>query len=199
MQIPLFPLSSVVLPGGLLPLRIFEPRYLDMVRDCVKHQTGFGVCLIKEGVEVGAAAVPRAFGTLVEIVDWDQDDNGLLTISALGKQKFRITDTTTSSGGLLSGDVELLPAETSAPVPQELQHLQDTMQQILEQVSSTIEYEQPALDDALWLGSRFVELLPMTGEMRHELLSMDDPVDRLAAVNELLMLMARQARSSQQN
>ena len=73
------------------------------------------------------------------------------------------------------------------------------MQQILEQVSSTIEYEQPALDDALWLGSRFVELLPMTGEMRHELLSMDDPVDRLAAVNELLMLMARQARSSQQN
>ena len=184
------------MPGGLLPLRIFEPRYLDMVRDCVKHQTGFGVCLIKEGAEVGAIAVPLAFGTLVEIVDWDQDDSGLLTISALGKQKFRITDTTTSKAGLLSGSVELLPAEVNAPVPQEYQHLQDTMRQILEQLGPTIEYEQPVLDDSLWLGSRFVELLPMSAEMRHELLSMDDPVERLADVNELLLQMATQTRSS---
>jgi Lon protease-like protein len=196
MQLSLFPLSSVVLPGGLLPLRIFEPRYLDMVRDCFKKQTGFGVCLIKEGAEVGAPAVPLAYGTMVEIVDWDQDDGGLLTISALGKQKFRIIDTTKSKSGLLTGEVEMLPAEVNAPVPPELQHLQDTMQQILEQVGPTIEYQQPALDDALWLGSRFVELLPMSAEIRHELLSMDDPVDRLTAVNELLMLMAQQARDS---
>lgn len=170
-----------------------------MVRDCVKHQSGFGVCLIKEGAEVGSAAIPLAFGTLVEIVDWDQDDNGLLTISALGKQKFRISDTAVAKSGLLSGDVELLPQEASAPVPQELFHLQDTMQQILEQVGPSIEYETPALDDSLWLGSRFVELLPMSVAMRHELLSMDDPVDRLTAVNELLMLMARQARAEKED
>ncbi len=196
MQIPLFPLSSVVLPGGLLPLRIFEPRYLDMVRDCVKHQSGFGVCLIKEGAEVGGAAVPLAFGTLVEIVDWDQDESGLLTISALGKQKFRITDTAAASSGLLTGSVELLPAELSSPVPKELVHLQDTMQQILEQVAPSIAYEKPELDDCLWLGSRFVELLPMSAEIRHELLAMDDPIDRLTSVNELLMVMARQARAT---
>jgi len=196
MQIPLFPLSSVVLPGGLLPLRIFEPRYLDMVRDCFKHQAGFGVCLIKEGAEVGATAVPLAFGTLVDIVDWDQDDSGLLTISALGKQKFRIIDTVKSRSGLLSGNVELLPYELSSPVPHDMHHLQDKMQQILEQVAPTIEYEQPALEDALWLGSRFVELLPMTTEMRHELLSMDDPLDRLTAVNELLLLLAKQAQGN---
>jgi len=71
-----------VLPGGILPLRIFEPRYLDMVRDCFKQQSGFGVCLIKAGAEVGDTAVPLAYGTLVDIVDWDQDDSGLLTISA---------------------------------------------------------------------------------------------------------------------
>lgn len=199
MHIPLFPLSSVVLPDGILPLRIFEPRYLDMVRDCVKHQSGFGVCLIKEGSEVGAAAKPLAFGTLVEIIDWDQDDNGLLTISALGKQKFRITDTTAAKSGLLSGNVELLPAEVSSPVPQEFYHLQDTMQQILEQVGPTINYEKPELADALWLGSRFVELLPMSADIRHELLSMDDPIDRLTAVNELLMLMARQARAENED
>lgn len=196
MQIPLFPLSSVVLPGGLLPLRIFEPRYVDMVKDCFRNQSGFGVCLIKEGGEVGAAAVPFAFGTLVDIVDWDQDDSGLLTISALGSQKFRITDTDYSKSGLLNGNVELLPAEVSVPVPEELQHLQDTMQQILDQVGPAIEYDNPQLQDALWLGSRFVELLPMSTDMRHELLSTDDPVDRLATVNELLMKMARQARNN---
>jgi Lon protease-like protein len=198
MQIPLFPLSSVVLPGGILPLRIFEPRYLDMVRDCFKQQSGFGVCLIKAGAEVGDTAVPLAYGTLVDIVDWDQDDSGLLTISALGKQKFRIIDTEKTKSGLLIGTVELLPFELNAPVPAELHHLQDTMQQILDQVSPSIEYTEPALDDALWLGSRFVELLPMSAEMRHELLSMDNPIDRLTAVNELLMLMATKARSEKE-
>jgi len=196
MQIPLFPLSSVVLPGGILPLRIFEPRYLDMVRDCFRQQSGFGVCLIKEGAEVGGTAVPHAYGTLVEIIDWDQDDSGLLTISALGQKKFRITETHTNKAGLLTGIVELLPAEVSSPVPQELHHLLDTMRQILSQVGSSIEYEQPALEDSLWLGSRFVELLPMSTNMRHDLLSMDDPLERLSSVNDLLIALARQARES---
>lgn len=191
MRIPLFPLSSVVLPGGLLPLRIFEPRYLDMIRDCFRNQTGFGVCLIKEGKEVGSAAIPLPFGTLVEIIDWDQDDSGLLTISAKGQQKFRIRETTEEKSGLLVGTVELLPAEVSSRVPQDLDHLQDTMRQILSQVSSMVTYEQPDLADAVWLGSRFVELLPMTSDMRHDLLSMDDPIERLSAVNDLLMALAR--------
>ncbi len=185
MQIPLFPLSTVVMPGGLLPLRLFEPRYLDMVRNCFRQQTGFGICLIKEGLEVGDAAVPYPYGTLIRIVDWDQGDNGLLQIVVKGEQKFRITDTWKDNAKLLHGNIGLLPVEQSTPVPEEYGHLVQTMQQILAQVAPGIVYENPEYNDALWLGSRFVELLPLSAELRHELLSMDDAQQRLTALADV--------------
>lgn len=185
MQIPLFPLSTVVMPGGLLPLRLFEPRYLDMVRNCFRQQTGFGICLIKEGAEVGDAAVPYAYGTLIKIVDWDQGENGLLQIVVEGEQKFRIVDTWQGDAKLLHGSVELLPAEQTSPVPEEYGHLVQTMQQILVQVAPGIVYKSPVYDDALWLGSRFVELLPLSAELRHELFSMDDSQQRLSAIADV--------------
>lgn len=185
MQIPLFPLSAIVMPGGLLPLRLFEPRYLNMVRDCLRGQTGFGVCLVKEGTETGEAALPFPYGTLIKIVDWDQGDNGLLQIVVEGEQKFRIVDTHVDSAELLHGTVELLRAEQSSSVPSEFYHLVQTMDQILEQVSPAIEYTHPETNDVLWLGSRFVELLPLSANLRHELLSMDDPLERLTAISEV--------------
>ncbi len=185
MQIPLFPLSSVVMPGGLLPLRLFEPRYLNMVRDCFRGDTGFGVCLVKEGAEAGGAAVPFPNGTLIKIVDWDQGDNGLLQIVVEGEQKFRIIDTHVDDAELLRGTVALLPAEQSVPVPAEFHHLVETMDQILEQVSSAVKYANPETNDALWLGSRFVELLPLAASLRHQLLSMDQPLERLTAIAEV--------------
>ena len=89
-QIPLFPLGTVLFPGGPLPLRIFEPRYLDMVSDCLRNDKAFGVCLIKDGREVGEPAQPFDVGTMAKIVDWDRTDDGLLAITALGTSRFRI-------------------------------------------------------------------------------------------------------------
>ncbi|OED36868.1 hypothetical protein AB833_26030 [Chromatiales bacterium (ex Bugula neritina AB1)] len=186
MRIPLFPLSSIVLPEGLLPLRLFERRYLDMVRDCFRLQSGFGVCLLQQGNEVGNAAIPYPYGTLVKIVDWDQSADGLLNVVVCGEQKFRIRDTSVEESQLLTGEIELLPWEQPASVPEELNYLQDSMQQILRQIESSIVYDEPKLDDALWLGSRFVELLPLPAEVKHELASLDDAVDRLKAVAQLL-------------
>ena len=191
MQIPLFPLSSVVLPGGLMPLRIFERRYIDMVRGCFREESGFGVCLVKEGGEVGDAAMPYPYGTLTRIIDWDQDESGLLLIVAQGQQKFRIVDTQVDDGNLLHGNVELLPLESSQPVPAEYRFLQEAMQQILEQVEGSIDYPEHQLEDALWLGSRFVELLPLSAELRHELLSLDQPLERLAALADMFTTIAR--------
>ncbi len=193
MQIPLFPLSSVVMPDGLMPLRIFERRYIDMIRNCFREESGFGICLVKEGAEVGRTATPYPYGTLTSIVDWDQDDSGLLLIVAKGQQKFRILDTHTDQSGLLLGNVELLPAEPVQPVPAEYHYLQEAMQQILEQVEGNIDYPDPQLDDALWLGSRFVELLPLSAELRHELLSLDQPLERLSALADVFNAIAQRA------
>ena len=162
-----------------MPLRIFERRYIDMVRNCFREETGFGVCLVREGAEVGDAATPYPYGTFARIVDWDQDDSGLLLIVARGEQKFRIVETTVDQTGLLQGSVEMLPQEASTSVPGEYHHLQDALKQILEQVAATVEYDEHHLDDGLWVGSRFVELLPLSAELRHELLSMDQPRDCL--------------------
>lgn len=177
-------------------MRLFEPRYLDMVRDCFRNQCGFGVCLVKEGAETGVAAVPFPYGTLIKIVDWDQGDNGLLQIVVEGEKKFRIIDTHVDSAELLHGNVELLPAEQSSPVPSEFYHLIQTMDQILEQVSPAVEYKQPATDDALWLGSRFVELLPLSASLRHELLSMDNPFERLTAISEVFSAIKKNVKDT---
>lgn len=192
MLIPLFPLSSVVMPGGLMPLRIFERRYIDMVRNCFRQDSGFGVCLVKEGAEVGRAAVPYPCGTFVRIIDWDQDDSGLLLIVAQGERKFRIVETNVDKTALLTGTVEILPEESTSSVPAELSYLRDTLEQILDQVSSSVHYADRQLNDALWVGSRFVELLPLSAGLRHELLSMDQPLQRLSAIAEVFTAIAKQ-------
>lgn len=174
-----------------MPLRIFERRYIDMVRDCFKGDSGFGVCLVKEGGEVGKAATPYPYGTLTRIVDWDQDDGGLLLIVVKGEQKFRIVETAVDNTQLLQGTVEMLPEEVTSPVPLEFDYLKSALKQILEQVSSSIEYPETHLDDALWVGSRFVELLPLSSELRHELLSMDQPLERLSAMAEVFTAIAK--------
>ena len=174
-----------------MPLRIFERRYIDMVRNCFREETGFGVCIVKEGGEVGSAATPYPYGTYARIVDWDQDDSGLLLIVAKGEQKFRIVETEVDGTGLLQGVVELLPVEPTTTVEGEYDFLKDALEQILEQVAASFEYPEHHMNDALWLGSRFVELLPLSAELRHELLSMDQPIDRLDAIAEVFSAIAK--------
>lgn len=193
-ELPLFPLSSVVMPGGLLPLRIFETRYVDMVRNCFKRETGFVVCAIKSGAEVGTAAQPYGIGCVVKIVDWDQDDRGLLTLMTLGTQKVQVVDSRVLDSQLVMGDVVDLPQDPTCPVPAEYQILQDAMAQILEQIAPSIVYDEPQLNDALWLGSRFIELLPLPLETRQQLMVADDPIDRLQQLLGWLRALSRPDR-----
>lgn len=169
-----------------MPLRIFEPRYLTLVSDCLKSQSGFGICLIDQGEEVGSAARPYPYGTMVEIADWDQDESGMLLIVTHGLQKFRITKTTESPGGLLLGEVKLLPFEQSAPVPAELTDMSELLRRAAKSLGSAVNYSNSNYQDAMWVSSRLVELMPMSSEKRHELVAIADPVERLAAIANII-------------
>ena len=178
--LPLFPLSSIVLPGGQLPLRIFEPRYLSMVRGCLKTESDFGICLIEKGSEVGELSTPYPYGTRVHIVDWDVDDSGLLMIVTQGVQRFRTVDTSVTADGYLLGEVELLSVEQEAPVPPEYSGLAELLQRALENVGPLMEYKASDFTDAVWVSSRLVELLPMSAAERHDFVAIGDPLERLA-------------------
>ena len=170
--LPLFPLHTVLVPGAALDLRIFEPRYLDMVRECGRHGSGFGVCLILEGEEAGAPAIPAAWGTEAVIEDFDATPEGLLSL--------RVRDS-----GLVIGDIgyheDVIEAPgASARLRPEHALLAELLRRILEQVSSEHTDPDPALfEDAPWVGWRLAELLPLTQAQRQTLLQIDDPHARL--------------------
>ncbi len=170
------------MPGGRLPLRIFEPRYLAMVRNCLKQNAGFGVCLIKEGAEVGPTPLIFPFGILIEIIDWDRDDSGLFLIVTQGVRKFRTISTTVDDSGVMIGEVELLPLEQKTAIPARYSELAELLHRALESVGPLLDYTEADFTDAVWVGGRLVELLPMATEYRHELLAIDDPLQRLDAL-----------------
>ncbi|NIV18523.1 MAG: peptidase S16, partial [Woeseiaceae bacterium] len=111
MRVPLFPLRTVLYPGGPLPLRIFEPRYIDMVSKCIASDSPFGVLLIKSGTETGPATT-YDIGTLARIIDWYQGSDGLLGITAIGEQRFRLKASSREPDGLAIGEVEIFPTES---------------------------------------------------------------------------------------
>ncbi len=186
-EMPLFPLASVLFPGGRLQLRIFEPRYLDLVRECTRHGTGFGVCLILQGQETGEPAVPAAIGTIARISDFHRDDGGLLGIVAEGGSRFRVARSRARSDGLLRGDVEIRPDEPEQPVPVEFALLQTILERLIETMAPQWrDAPRSAYDEASWLGFRLAELLPLdAGEQQH-MLELDDPVQRLAELRDIL-------------
>lgn len=185
-RLPLFPLSSIVLPGGHCTLRLFEPRYLDMISDCMKRDSGFGICLIRSGGEAGEPALPYGTGTQVRIIDWDQQSDGLLAITVEGEHKFRIHDLSVQDDNLVIGGVEALPAEPSEAIPPELAHLADILQALLAQLEPTLQYPRPRWDDAAWVGSRLTELLPLPAKVRQFLVELENPTARLVELNQAL-------------
>src|SRR6476661_559542 len=118
--LPLFPLNTVLFPGGALPLRVFETRYIDMVRDCMKRDAPFGVVRIKSGKEVGVAAKPDSVGCLAHIVEWDMPELGLLMLQTSGGQRFRILETRTLHDQRIEARTELIPDDADAPPSAEL-------------------------------------------------------------------------------
>lgn len=186
LSIPLFPLNTVLFPGGPLPLKIFETRYLDMISRCMREDSPFGVCLLLEGAEVGGGARFCEVGTLAKIIDWDQLDNGLLGITALGQQRFRVIRRGQQADHLHVGDVELLAAEVSIPVPDEFEALPTLLEKFLEDIGGPYGQIPYHYEDASWVGCRLAELLPMPFEQRQHLMEMSEPILRLQFLSELL-------------
>ncbi|HEX7339951.1 MAG TPA: LON peptidase substrate-binding domain-containing protein [Rhodanobacteraceae bacterium] len=186
-DIPLFPLSTVLFPGGPLELRIFEPRYVDLVRECARADSCFGVCLILAGEEVGSPAVPAAVGTLARITDFFTSEEGILGICAQGGQRFRVSRARARVDGQLRGHVECWPDEPSLPLPAEFGLLETILRRLVEQMAPPWkDAPDTCYDDASWLGFRMAELLPLDAGERQQLLEMTQPLERLAWLRDTL-------------
>lgn len=186
-ELPLFPLDTVLYPGAPLSLRIFEPRYLDMVRDCARYGSGFGVCLIMQGREVGEVALPAAIGTIASLVDFHTTGEGLLGIVARGGARFRVERTRVRADGLLRGDVLPWAAEPSLAVPPEFGLLQTIVERLVETLGPQWrDAPRSEYDDASWLGFRLAELLPLDNAERQRMLELTDPLQRLAELRDIL-------------
>jgi len=184
-EIPLFPLNSVLFPGGPLPLRIFETRYLDMVSSCLKHEQGFGVCLIEQGSETGPART-YTVGTLAHIRDWSNGPDGLLNILALGSGRFRVTRVRVQHNGLNIAEVEWLPQEPSVPLPDTARPLAEMLQQLLAQMAERYAAVLPRYQDASWVGYRLAEIMPLPVAQRQYLLEICDARLRLDIIGTLV-------------
>lgn len=188
----LFPLPTVLLPGAPLGLRVFEPRYLDMVRDCGRNDSGFGVCLIledgEEGQPHGAAA---AYGTEARIEDFDLGEDGLLTLQVRGVRRFRVRDVRIRDSGLQVARIDWCEAEPVTSLLPEHGLLSTLLRSIIERFGGEYaKVEHARFDDAAWVGWRLAELLPLEDEHRQQLLQIDDPHERL---DQLLVLLPEES------
>jgi Lon protease-like protein len=183
-DVPLFPLNTVLFPGGRLPLRIFEQRYMDMAKTCLKDGSPFGVCMIVDGKEVGEPAVPAEIGTLARITTWDMPQLGVLQVIALGTQRFRLASRRVEPGGLARGDVELLDDDQDAAIPEHCARCVKILQRVIDEQPDLL--EPPQLGSAAWVGSRLAELLPLPLDAKQELLELTDARVRLERLNALL-------------
>jgi Lon protease-like protein len=185
MQIPLFPLNTVLFPWGPLPLRIFEPRYIDMVGRCMKETTPFGVLLIREGHEAGPATVHEV-GTLAEISDWYQGSDGLLGITAVGGQRFRLVSSERQSDGLNIGEIEPVPPEPDMPLPAAYARMLPLLEHVLDDLGKLYESLERRYDDAVWVSYRLMEILPIDLEEKQESLASSDTLGRLRRIEQFL-------------
>ena len=184
-DLPLFPLLAVLFPGGRLPLRIFESRYMDMAKACLKDGSPFGVCLILEGGEVGTPATPAAVGTTARISSWDMPQLGLLHVSARGEQRFRIRSRRVQSDGLARAAVDLIPPEKDDEIPGAHRGAVRLLERLIERHPELLERPH-RLDSCAWVSARLAELLPLPLTTKQALLELDDGRVRLEKVHALV-------------
>jgi len=186
-EIPLFPLRSVLFPGGFLPLRIFEQRYLKMVRDCARNETGFGVCLIREGEEAVSPVKTAEIGTHAQIVDWYTLEDGLLGVSAVGTVRFVVDTSWQEDDGLFRARVRVLPEPAPRQLPEAYSLLAEVLGRFMEKVGHQYpSWSEECLEDAVWVGYRLAELLPLAGIEKQHLLELSDPMERLQSLVDVL-------------
>lgn len=176
----LFPLQTVLVPGASLGLRIFEPRYLDLVRECSRAGAGFGVVLLLEATDDATPVAPAAFGTEAVIEDFGTGEDGLLTLRVRGKRRFHATRVRVRDNGLQVADIEWCDADPREPVRPEHALLATVLERVIDQVGGEYARASAAdFDDAGWVGWRLAELLPLDLLQRQSVLQMDDPHARL--------------------
>ncbi|MDT8388590.1 MAG: LON peptidase substrate-binding domain-containing protein [Thiogranum sp.] len=186
-EITLFPLQTVLFPGGVLPLRIFEPRYLDMVSECLRAQRGFGICAIRSGAETGKAADCYATGTLARIQDFDRDENNLLSVVVQGERRFRIVARRLTHNQLLRADVSWLDEGADAALPVRHQPLAKLLAQLLRRAGKPYTDLPADYEHTAWVVARLTELLPFALSDKQRLLEMDAPLERLDALYRELL------------
>jgi hypothetical protein len=196
-DLPLFPLHTVLFPGGLLPLKIFEARYLDMARECLREKTPFGVCLLKSGGEVAqpdAPSVPEAIGCLAEIDQCDVEAFGMLLIRAQGTRRFRLLSHRTQPDGLLVGMAEPLPDDIPLEGSEPLARF-GACAEVLERIIATIRERDAAsvpfaepfrFDDPTWVSNRLAEVLPIAMRARQKLMELNDAGARIDIVHHYM-------------
>jgi len=186
-ELPLFPLNTVLFPGARLPLKVFEARYVDLVSQCLREQSGFGVCLIAEGREVGAPAQPETVGVLARIADCDMTQPGILQISVTGEQRFRVAHVAHDANGLVRAVVEWLPEPAAQPVPPGFADIVPLLGAVVADAGIETIPEPHHFDDAAWVGYRYAQILPIPAKAKQKLLELDDPILRLSIVREFLV------------
>jgi Lon protease-like protein len=198
-EIPLFPLNTVLFPGGLLPLRVFEQRYLEMAKACLRDSTPFGVCLIREGAEVGTPAAHEDIGCLAHIAQWDMQQFGLLQIVAQGGLRFRVLATRIRPDGLILADIERLPGEADTPIAQKFGACRRLLERIAAEHGERLFASPFQLDSSAWVGARLAEILPLPAATRQKLLEIGDAEQRLEILQRLLEESALAPRRSTQS
>ena len=185
-NLPLFPLGTVLFPGGVLPLRVFEARYIDMTRECMKTGQPFGVCLIREGAEVGAPALPHEVGCLAEIGDWDMEQLGVLQISIRGTRRFRIASTKTAANGLIRAVAHALADDAPCAVRAEFTSCAILLKSLLPRLPENMIARPHLFEDAGWLSNRLAELLPIPPLAKQKLMELADADARLEVIHQFL-------------
>jgi Lon protease-like protein len=202
MQLPLFPLNTVLFPGGVLPLRVFEARYIDMVRACMKNSSPFGVVSITRGSEVGAPASTESVGTLAQIVAWDMPQLGLLHLRAVGGLRFQIERTKVQSNGLQVAQIEPIEPDDDLPLAEQYRPCADLLRRVITDAGrqraedgdgeppdpiSAIPFESPyRFDSSVWVGNRLCEFLPIPLRAKQKLMELQDAHSRLELVLRFL-------------
>jgi uncharacterized protein len=208
MRVALFPLATVLFPQGVLPLRVFEARYLDMVRDCMRDDTAFGVCLItdRRASETRPTRQTAEVGTLARITAWDMKQLGVLQIRTVGTERFRLLSSDLQASGLLTGEVETIGPDDDVPVADEHRPCVDLLTRVIEDSSAQIAekrrtgeaedesavlaqspFEQPfQMDSSAWVSNRLCEVLPVPLKAKQKLMELTDAATRLQIVHTYL-------------
>lgn len=192
-EVFVFPLNTVLFPDGLLPLRVFEQRYIEMTKACLRDDRPFGVCLIREGMEVGEAAVPEPVGCIARIAHWEMPQLGVFQLLARGAERFRIREMRVQPNQLIVASVEAIaPDAGREPVDPDCANL---LRMIIEKAGAERFPTPLRLDDAAWVGYRLAEVLPIDAATRQALLELTDAQQRLVRLAEILAKQGLAARA----